>query len=931
MKKWLLSLTVALLCVVCLAAEPAHAATVDSDKWGDDIIWTLDDAGTLTISGTGEMWDNETAPFNANHWHSGRVKKLVVEEGVTAIGADAFSYTNTLTSVSLPNSLKKIGGSAFESCENLTSIVIPDSVTTIGEAAFRGCDALTDVRLPKNLTSIGTRLFSGCYNLTSIHIPEKVTIIGSNAFSDCQRLQSVKIPNAVTVIEKEAFSFCYGLKEVVIGSGVKSIGEYAFQECAGLEKLTIPGNVKTIADDAFTYCTGLTSVTFEYGVTEVGKRAFNECTSLEYIELPDSITSVGSDAFACCSSLQAAVFSGGCDEISSAVFAYCTKLQLVVIPRSIKNIGSSAFSNCPSLTAVYYLGDVEDLNSLYVESGNDALLYANVYLAMIASKSPSDVTTSVGGKSATFTAEASHPKAKYQWLYLAPGSDEWAEVTDLTGRTGKTLTVPSKAKYDGYQFACYMYRDEGDYGVREAISDPATMTVVPGPTNIYRLSDVVVANGKTATVTVEATGTGLTYEWYYANPGSTTFRKSSTTGKTYSLTMNSERDGRRIYCKITDKYGASVKTSTFTLHMGELGVPQASLTTKASSGKPALSWKAAKNATKYEVWRAESKNGPYRRVLTTANLSYTNTGAEAGKTYYYKVRSINADGCVSSYSSVKSITCDLAQPTNLKVATKADTGKPYLTWDAVDGADRYEIWRATSKTGTYTKAYTTTKTSYNNTGAVAGKTYYYKVRAVMDESSYASSAYSAVKSITCDLPAPVTSLSNNKTSGKPYLTWKAVDGAVKYEVYRATSKDGTYSKMLTTTKTSYTNTSAVAGTTYYYKVRAIAENSYANSGYSTIKSITCDLAQPTGVTITLNSGGKPRIAWDKVTGAEKYEVYRATSENGTYTKMYTTTNLSYTNTSAVAGTTYYYKVRAIIPNNSYATGAYSAVVSITAK
>ena len=93
----------------------------------------------------------------------------------------------------------------------------------------------------------------------------------------------------------------------------------------------------------------------------------------------------------------------------------------------------------------------------------------------------------------------------------------------------------------------------------------------------------------------------------------------------------------------------------------------------------------------------------------------------------------------------KSFVITLIAPTNVKVSNVASSGKPKVTWNAVEGADKYEVWRATSSTGTYTKMYTTANTSYTNTGAEVGKTYYYKVKAVYGEST---SDFSEVKYIT---------------------------------------------------------------------------------------------------------------------------------------------------------------------------------------
>ena len=128
--------------------------------------------------------------------------------------------------------------------------------------------------------------------------------------------------------------------------------------------------------------------------------------------------------------------------------------------------------------------------------------------------------------------------------------------------------------------------------------------------------------------------------------------------------------------------------------------------------------------------------------------------------------------------------------------------------------------------------YTTTGTQYTNTSAEVGKTYYYKVRAVRGEQS---SEYSTIKSRTCDLARPTITVSLNN-NGRPKISWNAVDGAEKYEIYRATSENGTYSCIITTTKTEFTNTVADKGRAYYYKVRALHSNVNANSAYSAIES-----------------------------------------------------------------------------------------------
>lgn len=357
------------------------------------------------------------------------------------------------------------------------------------------------------------------------------------------------------------------------------------------------------------------------------------------------------------------------------------------------------------------------------------------------------------------------------------------------------------------------------------------------------------------------------------------------------------------------------------------GAPVISISCVAASGKPRLTWNAVGGAEKYEVWRAYSKNGTYYKMGSTSGTGYTNLDAVAGKTYYYKVRAVSADGNVSDFSGVKNMTCDYARPV-VSIGCDGSSGKPTLSWKAVSGATKYEIWRATgAASGTYTKLGIVTETTYADASAEAGSTYYYKVRA-LGSSSYATSAFSTVKAISC-CEKPVFSISCKAGSGKPVLSWEAVDGAAKYEVWRAYSSAGTYYKMGETTGTTYTNTSAKANTTYYYKIRAIDANGNYASAFSKVKNMTCDCAMPV-VTASTNEAGKPTLTWKAVDGAVEYTVWRAYYRNGTYEKMYTTTGTSYTNTVATSGQTYYYKVRAI-GSSSYATSAFSSIVSAKCK
>ena len=172
-----------------LELSASAETTTEPQVWNEgNLTWKLDADGTLTISGTGAMKD-----YNADDNPSpatqkkDSVKKVVIEDGVTSIGYEAFSYTS-LKSITIPDSVTSIGESAFSGCCSLTNITIPDSVTCIAYAAFGGCTNLTDITIPDSVTSIGMEVFLGCNSLTSITIPNGITSIGDDMFSNCWNL-----------------------------------------------------------------------------------------------------------------------------------------------------------------------------------------------------------------------------------------------------------------------------------------------------------------------------------------------------------------------------------------------------------------------------------------------------------------------------------------------------------------------------------------------------------------------------------------------------------------------------------------------------------------------------------------------------------------------------------------------------------------------
>ena len=246
-----------------------------------EISYTLSKDGTLTISGTNMP---NYVYYDDIPWYSQRdkIKKVVIEKGVTNIGSYAFEDCSGLTSITIPNSVTRIGKYAFYYCTSLTSVTIPESVTNFGDCAFYGCSALTSITIPNSVASIGEYAFSGS-GLTSVTIPNSMTRIGERAFDGCSRLTSITITNSVTSIGDYTFEDCYSLTSVTIPNSVTSIGSGAFYGCSGLTSITIPNSVTSIGGSTFDGCKGLTSITIPNSVTSIGRVAFFNCSDLTSI------------------------------------------------------------------------------------------------------------------------------------------------------------------------------------------------------------------------------------------------------------------------------------------------------------------------------------------------------------------------------------------------------------------------------------------------------------------------------------------------------------------------------------------------------------------------------------------------------------------------------------------------------------------------
>ncbi len=347
-----LVISVLLVCMRLFAVN-ASASVIDSGSCGENLTWSLDYSGTLTISGTGDMTNyslDDVAPWGTND-----VKTVVIENGVTSIG-----------------------DFAFNKCIELSNITLSDSVTTIGEQAFRNCRRLIQVTISKKVTSIGDRAFLGCQKLTSVDVDydnqyysstdgilfnkDKTTLI---LFPHAKSVQEYSVPEEVTHIADRAFYGCQ-MNKITIGQSVESIGLKAFG-----------GNIVTIdVNSNNTYYSSLDGNLFNKDKTSLIQYSAGK-TDISYT-VPDSVTNIGDFAFADSSYLENVIFGKNVEVIGEFAFEVCDVLTNITINENVSQISEAAFTDCSQLKTVNYNGTVAQFNKIKIEKYNAPLLVADI-------------------------------------------------------------------------------------------------------------------------------------------------------------------------------------------------------------------------------------------------------------------------------------------------------------------------------------------------------------------------------------------------------------------------------------------------------------------------------------------------------------------------------------------------------------------------
>ncbi|MGN1120066.1 MAG: leucine-rich repeat domain-containing protein, partial [Oscillospiraceae bacterium] len=321
-------------------------------------------------SGEGVVTTTSAAEWSDNR---DQITSVVIEEGITDIGANVFQNYAYITKVSFPSTLNSIGDLAFSGCTKLASVSIP-AVEALGEEVFRGCTALTTATIADGVTELSAQLFAGCTALKTVAIPsDSLVTIGDYAFTNCVSLEKVnyitksgvkentknilEIPSGVETIGSFAFQGCSNFESLIISETVTYIGGSVFTSCNNLKEVTVAnGELPLVIDSAsFKNLSSLTAVTLNR-VTALGESVF-AATGIARISLPSTLTYIGKYCFQS-SKLQEITFMPSDVEICAYAFADCEYLNNVdmrvdsATNTGVSVIGEYAFMNCTALEAI---------------------------------------------------------------------------------------------------------------------------------------------------------------------------------------------------------------------------------------------------------------------------------------------------------------------------------------------------------------------------------------------------------------------------------------------------------------------------------------------------------------------------------------------------------------------------------------------------
>ena len=692
MKSTFRSLVSCFLCVLILfflLPAPANAASA-SGACGDNASWSLNN-GILTISGTGETWDfYDDKPRPWEKWKD-EIRQVVVNEGITAIGAGAFFIYRSLERATLPDSLISIGNFAFYICEKLSVCELPPRLEHLGQDNF-AWSAMTSATIPASVTFMDG-IYQYSPNLETVYIegdPDAPGFVyGSGLFGCCPSLRTIEVEEdhiALRSIDGVLFSKSgktlvalpggYRQRTYRIPSGTEEIfqsaldGDRSNEDYGYIRRLIVPDSVSKIGrsndcrwagelhfegdapagieESLRLDSTDFLPVTVYYPKnnstwTEVMEKAAKHEEIVWIEEEPLTVTGLTVDKTAAGVGEPITWTAAAVGGIGTLKYAFRVYKDGTIVQKGTYS-KARTFTYTPAESGTYQVrAYVKDASGTIVSKTSSGVTAA---VPPAITTQPANKTVEAGA-AVTFKVAASGTGLSYQWQYSKDNGGTWK---DKTGAAAASYTVTAKASYDGIQYRCVVTNAGGS-----VTSDSAKLTVTSAskPEVTTQPKAQTAAVGETATFTVTASGTGLKYQWQYSSDyGKTWNDKPGSTKATHTVTVKASYNGMLYRCKVTNSAG-TVTSSKVRLTVSGVKpriLSQPAARTAAAGESVTFKVVAAGVGMTYQ-WQYSFDGTTWKNKSGATSASYTVTAKSAYNGILYRCVVTNSNGSVNSASA----------------------------------------------------------------------------------------------------------------------------------------------------------------------------------------------------------------------------------------------------------------------------------------